>query len=130
MVAAGEAAATSVRPLRVAVNGAAGRMGRALCTLLSDDRRFVLARAIVPAGAAEVDGAVYPGTAAPHFTAGWGDAPLLDVVIDFSSPAGLRDALAFCLRTDTALVTGTTGCDAALQAELAAASSRIALWQE
>ena len=127
MVAAGEAAATSVRPLRVAVNGAAGRMGRALCTLLSDDRRFVLARAIVPAGAAEVDGAVYPGTAAPHFTAGWGDAPLLDVVIDFSSPAGLRDALAFCLRTDTALVTGTTGCDAALQAELAAASSRIAL---
>jgi 4-hydroxy-tetrahydrodipicolinate reductase len=127
MAAAGEASATIARPLHVAINGAAGRMGRALCTLLSDDRRFVLTRAIVPADAAQVGKAVYPGTEAPRFTAGWRDTPVLDVVVDFSSPAGLRDALAFCLHTNTALVTGTTGCDAALQAELEAASSRIAL---
>ena len=128
MVAAGQASNIAVdRPVRIAVNGAGGRMGRALCVLLSGDRRFVLARAIVPAGAAQVGEAVYPGTEAPRFTDGWRDAPVLDVVVDFSSPAGLRDALAFCLHTDTALVTGTTGCDAALQAELEAASSRIAL---
>jgi 4-hydroxy-tetrahydrodipicolinate reductase len=127
MAAAGLASATIVRPLRVAINGAAGRMGRALCALLSADRRFVLARAVVPAEAAQVDEAVYPGTGTPRFTVGWRDAPVLDVVVDFSSAAGLRDALAYCLHTGTALVTGTTGCDAALQAELAAASARIAL---
>ncbi|MEO7072300.1 MAG: 4-hydroxy-tetrahydrodipicolinate reductase [Rhodanobacter sp.] len=128
MPAAGQASdAAAVRPLRIAVNGAGGRMGRALCTLLAEDRRFVLAHAVLAAGAAQVGSAVYAGATAPLFSAGWGDAPTLDVVVDFSSAQGLRGALAHCLQTGAALVTGTTGCDAALQAQMDAASARIAL---
>lgn len=123
------ASAANSAPLRIGINGAAGRMGSVLCQLIAGDPRFVLAHTAVPAGAARVGSAVHPRQSALHFSQGWADAPALDVVVDFSAPAGLRDVLAFCLQTGTALVTGTTGGDAALQAQLHAAGERIALMQ-
>lgn len=116
------------RAIRVAINGAAGRMGAALCALLARDARFALRHAVVAPGSACVGAPVFPGTAETmRFAAGWHDAPELDVVIDFSTPTALDTALAHCLASGTALVTGTTGSAAALDERLVAAGTRIAV---
>jgi 4-hydroxy-tetrahydrodipicolinate reductase len=111
--------------LRLAINGASGRMGRELLACLHADRRFELARAVVAPGSAH-DGMPLPGTSL-HAVSGWREAPELDVVIDFSGPVGLAAALDHCLEHGVAMVTGTTGLDAALQDRLAAAAQRIPL---
>lgn len=74
---------------RLALNGAHGRMGRALHALLREDARFELAARI---GASDQ----------------WSGAPRLDVVVDFSTPAGFAAALAHCVAHKVAFVSGTT----------------------
>lgn len=93
-------------PVRLGINGANGRMGRALRDLLREDSRFELAAQI-------------------YASDDWPNAPALDVVIDFSTPAGMADAIDHCEQHGIALVTGTTGLDAALQSRMAAASNKI-----
>ena len=78
--------------LRLAINGANGRMGRELQDLLHGDTRFELVAAI---GASSE----------------WRHVSKLDVVIDFSSPTGLDGALAYCVAHRIALVSGTTGLE-------------------
>jgi 4-hydroxy-tetrahydrodipicolinate reductase len=80
-------------PIQLGINGANGRMGRALQALVREDARFDLVAAI-------------------NATDQWRDAPKLDVVVDFSSPAGFDAALAHCVAQNVALVSGTTGLDA------------------
>lgn len=92
--------------IRLAVNGANGRMGRALQELLRDDARFELVAAI---GASEA----------------WPGAPRMDAVVDFSAPAGFDAALAHCVRLGAAFVSGTTGLEAPQRARLAAAARAI-----
>lgn len=93
-------------PIKLAINGASGHMGHALQELLRGDARFGFAAAI-------------------DASTGWSGAPDVDVVIDFSAPAGLAAALNHCVATHTALVSGTTGLDARQQRDLRAASARI-----
>lgn len=115
-------------PLRLAINGASGRMGAALLALLADDPRFDLVHAVVAPGSADDGKPVFSGRAASLcFAHDWASAPALDVVIDFSGPAALAAALDHCLIHGTALVSGTTGIDAAMDARLASASERIAV---
>lgn len=113
------------RPFRLAIVGATGRMGRALLDLLKDDARFEVVAAI--ASSSRLGEAVYPGTDGLRFTSEWPAAGALDVVIDFSGPAGLRDALERCRAGGVALVTGTTGLDRDLQDRLEAAARDIPL---
>lgn len=49
----------------------------------------------------------------------------VDVVIDFSSPKGLSEALSWCLKYNRPLVSGTTGITAALKSKLRKGSRRI-----
>lgn len=93
-------------PIQLAISGANGRMGRALQTLLRDDTRFELAAKIARNG-------------------DWRVAPKPDVVIDFSTPEGFDDALAHCESHGIALVSGTTGIDAAQRKRFDAAAERI-----
>ncbi|WNL48120.1 4-hydroxy-tetrahydrodipicolinate reductase [Dyella sp. BiH032] len=110
------------RPLRLAIVGATGRMGRALLDLLRDDDRFELAAAL--ASSSRLGEPVYPGDGGMRFTGEWPEtAP--DVAIDFSGPTGLAAALAHCRAHKIALVTGTTGLDKTLQDQLAEAASDI-----
>ena len=97
-------------PIRLAVNGATGRMGQALLGLLGDDNRFELCAAITSAR--------HAGQAESPYTSVWPSDKTLDVVIDFSGPAGLAAALDYCIANKVALVTGTTGIDAALAQRL------------
>lgn len=80
-------------PLRLAISGVNGRMGRALQALLQDDARFDLVVGIRASG-------------------DWQHAPALDVVVDFSTPAGFDAGLEYCHAHRVALVSGTTGLDA------------------
>lgn len=116
------------RPLRLAINGASGRMGVALLTLLRDDTRFELVHAVVAPGSDQDGLALDPAHAdSLRYKHGWSDAPPLDVAIDFSSPAALAGALEHCLAHDVALVSGTTGLDARLQRQLDDAGRRLAI---
>jgi 4-hydroxy-tetrahydrodipicolinate reductase len=68
-------------------------------------------------------------TLAHEITGGAADWPRaaedVDVVIDFSQPAGLEAALAWCSKHRRPLVSGTTGFDEALGRKLRAAGRRI-----
>lgn len=92
--------------IQLAINGATGRMGHVLQDLLHDDAHLRL----VAKMARDAD---------------WRSAPPLDVVVDFSAPAGFDAALAHCRQHRVALVSGTTGLDAAQRAAIAAAANVI-----
>jgi len=101
-------------------------MGHELLALVAADPRFELVHAVVAAGSA-ADGQPVARDAALRCAHDWRDAPALDVVVDFSSPAALAEALEHCGRHGIALVSGTTGLDAELEARLAAAGARLPL---
>jgi 4-hydroxy-tetrahydrodipicolinate reductase len=116
------------QPIRVAINGASGRMGRALLALVREDQRFELVHAGVSAGS-DHDGKPVFGelSTSIRYSHDWQLACNADVVVDFSGPEGLVSALTHCLEHGIALVTGTTGIDASLQKQVAQASARIAV---
>lgn len=114
-------------PVRLAINGATGRMGQALVQLVKGDKRFVLAAAMCSPNSALLAQPVYAGEDPPVYTSDWPGADALDVVIDFSGPAGLAGALTYCESHGVALVTGTTGLDPTFGKRLAVTSHRIAL---
>lgn len=116
-------------PIRIAINGASGRMGRALIERARADRRLRLVAAVIDPGS-ELAGQPISLPAMPEtlrFAAGWEDLADVDVVIDFSTPGGLKAALDFCLAHGVALVTGTTGIDEALEQQLQATAEKIAV---
>ena len=113
-------------PLRIAVNGATGRMGRVLLDLLRGDARFDVVAALTAPGMPQLGERVWHDRAVPCFRANW-PKESVDAVIDFSGPGGLASALDYCTRHGVALVSGTTGIDDALKARVATASSRIPL---
>lgn len=97
--------------IRVAVNGAAGRMGGRITALVQADADFVLAAALEAADspalgrdAGEVAGI---GNVGVPITDELGDP--VDVVIDFSTPAGLAKIAEVCGQREIALVAATTG---------------------
>jgi len=103
-------------------------MGNALLDLLGEDARFELVHAVVAPGSADDGQPVSACTRGSlRYAHDWTQAPPLDVIVDFSSPAALALALDHCLAHGAALVSGTTGVDATLEARLAAAGEHIAI---
>lgn len=97
--------------LRVGVNGAGGRMGQRVVALTMKDSELTLAAALEWSGssvigqdAGEVAGA---GKSGVLITAELG-APV-DVIIDFSTPAGLEAIVRTCESRRIPLVVATTG---------------------
>jgi len=90
----------------LAITGANGRMGRALQSLLQDDPRFTLAACV-------------------NSSEEWSHVPELDIVIDFSTPAGFEAALAHCRAHKVAFVCGTTGLDTAQRGRLREAAHDV-----
>lgn len=115
------------QPIRLAINGASGRMGRALLALVREDKRFELVNALVPATSAHNGTPVFAELPTSlRYAHDW-NAVTANVVIDFSGPDGLIAALDYCIAHKAALVTGTTGIDASLQTRLDQAAQRIPL---
>ena len=106
-------------PLKIAVAGALGRMGRAVAAAVQADARLALA--------ARFD---RPGAADPAVDLVSQDAALAacDVVIDFSTAAASTSLAEACAaRGGPVLVIGSTGFDAAELARLASAVERVAV---
>ena len=116
---------------RLTIHGAAGKMGRRLITLATEDPRFTVAAAVeftghdaLGADAGELAGCGTLGV--PVTDKIDGDA---DVIIDFSIPAGTRRALEACRENPCAMVIGTTGLQRDDHAAIDAAAERAAMLQ-
>jgi 4-hydroxy-tetrahydrodipicolinate reductase len=120
-----------MNPLRIAVNGAAGRMGQRLVVLCSVDRDLTLAAAIDAPGHPRLgeDAGMMAGVGALGVPlADRIDRPV-DVVIDFSVPAAAEKILEVCRQKKIPLVLATTGLDdAQLQKARGAAGEIPVLW--
>lgn len=112
---------------KIAIAGAAGRMGRRIIALASSDAAFKLV------GAFESPGSEFLGRDAGDL-AGIGHMGLavtiappgeFDVLIDFSSPAGTIQWIGVCQEARRALVIGTTGHEESAIAKLRSATKAI-----
>jgi 4-hydroxy-tetrahydrodipicolinate reductase len=116
---------------RIAVNGAAGRMGRRIIACATEDKSLSVTAALTIPGDPTLgqDAGVLSGVAPIGVLLS--DKPLrgFDVLIDFSTPEGLLDRLPHCRATKTAVVVGTTGLKPEHHAALDAAASEIAILQ-
>ncbi len=66
-------------PVRLALNGASGRMGAALLSLLGNDRRFELVHAVVERGSINDGQPVVVGNATSlRYAHGWAQAPAIE----------------------------------------------------
>ena len=116
--------------MRVAVTGAAGRMGRTLIEALAQAEGLELGAAFERPGhdaigrdAGELAGVGRCGVAIGDSIAA--AVAAFDTLIDFSVPSATLAALEVCRDAGKALVIGTTGFDAAGRAQIAAAAERI-----
>jgi 4-hydroxy-tetrahydrodipicolinate reductase len=110
--------------VRIVINGATGRMGEALVRIAAIDACLE----VVAAVSGSVEQRVVDGI--PHFSAGELEGlPTFDVAIDFSRPDGFCRILELCVQRSVALVSGTTGLDAAHRDAMQAAAAGIpVLW--
>ena len=118
---------------RVAIYGAAGRMGKRLIALAAADPALEVAAAVEAAGhpllgsdSGEVAGI---GTNGIPLTDAIPESAAADVVIDFSAPAALETLLGLCRARNLALVYATTGLSEEQKEKLRAAAADVpVLW--
>lgn len=119
------------QPLRIAVAGASGRMGRMLIEALAaaDDMRLAGALDIPGSASLGQDAAAFLGQPAgvvitDDLEAGLSGA---DILIDFTRPEGTLAHLAVCRHHGVKAVIGTTGFNAEQKAEIAAHAQALAI---
>ena len=100
--------------VKIAVNGALGRMGGRVVALAEASKDFEITGKFDASGPSRL-----PETALKMHGKG--------VLIDFSSPAGSREAALVAQQNGWALVMGTTGLDAEDQRVLETASKKVAV---
>ncbi len=126
------AAAGGVTPLPIAVVGASGRMGRAVVGVATQaGHRVVCAVAATDVGAdaGELAGVGKIGVPIANAPEAIGVSGA-KVVIDFSAPPATAALAAVAARSGVAVVSGTTGLDAAATSALDRASKHVAvLWE-
>ena len=118
-------------PIRVVINGAAGRMGQRLVALAAGDADLrIVATLESPAHPRLGDDAgTLAGTAPLQVPLTSGLEVSADVVIDFSTPEGTERIIGACLDARVPLVVATTGLSAGQQSRLRDAARDIAiLW--
>jgi len=118
-------------PLRVAIAGASGRMGRMLIEAVLADDGMALAGALAAAGRPAIgqDAAAFLGRASGvAITADLASALTgADVLIDFTRPEGTLAHLAACRQFGVKAVIGTTGFSDAQRDQIAEHARHIAI---
>ncbi|MBI5360408.1 MAG: 4-hydroxy-tetrahydrodipicolinate reductase [Planctomycetes bacterium] len=113
--------------LKVAISGAAGRMGRRLAAIVSEQKDMQVAAAIDSADSPfqKKDSGLLAGISENKvlITASLGRK--FDVLIDFSSPEGTAARIDECVKTKTPIVIGTTGLTDEVLAKAHKASAKI-----
>mgnify|MGYP000160520199 CR=1 FL=1 len=112
---------------RIAIAGAAGRMGRRITALAAGDDRFQIAAALESAGCPDLgrDAGELAGLGPIGVRVSDRAAARFDVLIDFSLPAGTGQWLGECVTAGSAAVIGTTGHTAAQLAAIEQAAAAI-----
>lgn len=118
--------------IRVAINGAAGRMGRELVIACQRNEALVLTAAFEAPGSDAIGQGA--GRLATGEDAGVAIAPAderdangFDVLVDFTRPQPCLSAIDDCVSAGAAIVIGTTGFDADQLARIDAAAEQIAI---
>jgi 4-hydroxy-tetrahydrodipicolinate reductase len=117
--------------IRLAIHGAAGRMGQRLIAIGSADQELQLVGAWDSPKHPRLgqDAGVLAGVGPINVPLSACTPGKVDVVIDFSVPAGAMSALEFCSQQKIPLVIATTGMEAHEQEKIrAAAKSLPVLW--
>jgi len=113
--------------MKIAITGAAGRMGRRIAALAIESEQFDIVAALEAAGHPEMGKDVGElagvGTFGLAVTGELEDAP--EVMIDFSLPEGTMRFVPMCREAGIAMVIGTTGLTESQLAEIADAASEI-----
>ena len=119
--------------MRLAIYGAAGRMGRRLVALSGEDEQLELVTAIEAPGHPLLgqSASALAGESVDRSSPAISDKlkEQVEVLIDFSNPAGTRVALQWCRKLQTAMVIGTTGLTDADHETIDQASAEIAVLQ-
>jgi len=124
---------TTAGPVRVALFGATGRMGRSLIRAIHDSTEFELVGALASADSPALgqdagDVAGLNRRFGTHVTADRESAlERAEVVLDFTLPLAALGNVAACRERGAALVMGTTGLTPEAHAALEAAAARIAV---
>ncbi len=120
-----------MNPMKIAVAGASGRMGRMLIEAIANDPEAQLAGALDIAGAPSLgsDAAAFLGQPAgvaieSDVALGLADSSFL---IDFTRPEGTLKHLEYCAAHGIKLIIGTTGFDEDGKAAIAAAAKKTAI---
>jgi len=111
------------KAIRLAVCGAAGRMGSRVAALAATDARFDLTARVFHRASREPGGG--EAFAAEDLPAALSRA---DVLVDFSTPEAALRALSAAAAAKKAVVTGTTGFSNVQRAQIKALSSRIPIF--
>lgn len=115
---------TNDNPLRIAIHGAAGRMGQRLIALTRENPTLALAEAVDRAGHPEEGLHLPSGITIRDELEG-----SADVVIDFSTPEATAALIDACVTRKIALVIGTTGLSPATDRAITEAGNSIPiLW--
>ena len=114
-------------PIKIAISGAAGRMGQELLSCLSDYPELTLHSAVVEPEDTKCGQEVLGGYGLRYQSQLDDDAA--DVIIDFSSTSNALANLQYCQRHACALVLGTTGFSASEQDAVVTSSKQVAIFQ-
>jgi len=119
--------------MKIAITGAAGRMGRRIAALAIEAEKFDIVAAMEMPGHDAVGRDVGELAGAGAFGVKVGanlpDDADVEVLIDFSLPEGTMKFLPVCRRRGIAMICGTTGLTASQQAEVADSAGEIAIVQ-
>jgi 4-hydroxy-tetrahydrodipicolinate reductase len=113
---------------RIAIAGAAGRMGRSLVSACGETDDIELTQALEREHSPSLgtDSGILAGLAQNHILlSDQLDAQAFDMLIDFTHPSATTDHIDFCSQHGKAMVIGTTGCDAALELKMDDAGRQI-----
>ena len=117
--------------IKLALSGAAGRMGRRLLALSDQDAAFELVQAIEWSGFPQLgkminaDSPIAPRAAGVAWTSEL--RPGADIVVDFSSPASIVNNARAAELSGTRMLVGTTGLEADQLDALKSASRKVAV---
>lgn len=116
--------------VRIAVAGAAGRMGGMIIRAIAANEQAELAGAFEAPGNPTVGQAVSSVVGLPGLEGVMGDSveqalAKADVLVDFTAPAATLNNLAKAAEAGKAMVIGTTGLDAAQQDEIKKLAAKI-----
>jgi 4-hydroxy-tetrahydrodipicolinate reductase len=113
---------------RIAIAGAAGRMGRNLVIACSENEDLELTQALARTHSPALgsDSGILAGIAENHvLISDRLDPQAFDILIDFTHPSATVSNIDFCSQHARKIVIGTTGADAALEQKITEAGQQI-----